>query len=466
MDFVAIDFETANQARSSACAVGLAFVSGGKIVGKESYLIRPPMSEFSSICTNIHGITWTDVRNEPEFPEIWKLILPKIDGTLVVAHNSTFDVSVLKAALNHYRIEFPKIETACTLRISKKVWRGVKSYSLSDLCSYLGIRPGDHDAAEDARAAAELLLAAMATKGATSPEAFIDSVGVKRSILAGCEWEDAQPIPVEEIEQALNLMEGITRGILLDGKVNAEERRSLFAWYEGNREIADRYPIKEIVQAIDRAMDDDIIDKDEIQDISALAAKIKSDYFSIATADLQKLYGMMYGILSDHEVTKEELQGLNRWMDDIEHLMDCYPYSLVHDLVASVLKDGRMDDSEKAAAEKLFRSLLQESGQAAPPDAPVRKLSWHCGSIIFEDSSFVITGESCLGSRTKITKIIEAKGGKVSSIVSKKTDYVVVGGAGNPHWAFSSAGTKIMAAMELQGKGAKVKFVKDKDVFC
>ena len=46
MNFVAIDFETANYARDSACAVGLVKVVGGEIVDKAVHLIKPPTREF------------------------------------------------------------------------------------------------------------------------------------------------------------------------------------------------------------------------------------------------------------------------------------------------------------------------------------------------------------------------------------------------------------------------------------
>ena len=58
-NFAAIDFETANHNRDSACAVGVAIVQAGQISSLERYLIRPPTQEFRF--THIHGLTWRDV---------------------------------------------------------------------------------------------------------------------------------------------------------------------------------------------------------------------------------------------------------------------------------------------------------------------------------------------------------------------------------------------------------------------
>ena len=67
--FLAIDFETADQGRDSACSVGLVRVAGGEIVGRTHYLIRPPRRTFPF--AYLHGITWERVAREPTFAGLW-----------------------------------------------------------------------------------------------------------------------------------------------------------------------------------------------------------------------------------------------------------------------------------------------------------------------------------------------------------------------------------------------------------
>ena len=59
---------------------------------------------------------------------------------------------------------------------------------------------------------------------------------------------------------------------------------------------------------------------------------------------------------------------------------------------------------------------------------------------IFNGKTFVITGSFSIGSRDELTKMIEDNGGKSSSSVSKKTDFLVVG---------EKAGSKLTKAQEL-----------------
>jgi len=67
--FAAIDFETANNARDSACAVGVVIVDGGRIVDRLSALIRPPSRTF--LFTHIHGLSWNDVKDAQPFDAVW-----------------------------------------------------------------------------------------------------------------------------------------------------------------------------------------------------------------------------------------------------------------------------------------------------------------------------------------------------------------------------------------------------------
>ena len=71
--FVAIDFETANRRRNSACAIGLAAAQASRIVAVRSFLICPPTPQFEF--SGIHGIRWSDVRDAPTFDGLWPMLL-------------------------------------------------------------------------------------------------------------------------------------------------------------------------------------------------------------------------------------------------------------------------------------------------------------------------------------------------------------------------------------------------------
>lgn len=63
--FVALDFETANQYRTSVCSIGLVFVENNNIVDTYYQLIKPSPNYYAPFCTQIHGISQHDTQNAP-----------------------------------------------------------------------------------------------------------------------------------------------------------------------------------------------------------------------------------------------------------------------------------------------------------------------------------------------------------------------------------------------------------------
>ena len=88
-NFAAVDFETANDTRSSVCSVGV--VRDGKIVDKFYSLINPFPNCYEDWATDIHGLTRSDIDSAPIFPDVWEKIEPLIKGLPLVAHNKQFD---------------------------------------------------------------------------------------------------------------------------------------------------------------------------------------------------------------------------------------------------------------------------------------------------------------------------------------------------------------------------------------
>ena len=133
-DHIAIDFETANQNRISACALGLVFIKNDRIAYQTSYHIKPPKSEkFSSRNIGIHGITAEDVDYAMTFDELWESELSKyFNQNLIIFHNASMDLSVLKNLFQHYSISDYKIEYLDTMRLAEKTGNPKKISELAD----------------------------------------------------------------------------------------------------------------------------------------------------------------------------------------------------------------------------------------------------------------------------------------------------------------------------------------------
>lgn len=186
MDFITIDFETATPYRNSACEIGLTFVENKEVVKTESWLIQPPDNEYSYFNKLIHGIEPTETADAPSFAELWQEIHPLIEGKLLIAHNASFDMSVLRNTLAHYDIPFPNLEYSCSYIFSRNVWKGLPAYDLATLCNHNNIEFQHHRAGPDSLATAELTIKAFEKEKITDKIDF--STKLKASI--GILYED------------------------------------------------------------------------------------------------------------------------------------------------------------------------------------------------------------------------------------------------------------------------------------
>jgi DNA polymerase-3 subunit epsilon len=160
--FVALDFETADRGRDSACAIGLVRVEGGQIVHRFNCLIRPPRARFEF--TPVHNIRWSDVADQLTFGELWPLIEDVISGAdFIAAHNAAFDKGVLYACCQAHDITQPPQKFVCTVKLARQTWN-IRPTKLPNVCDFLGIELNHHDAMSDAEACARIVLAAGHTR--------------------------------------------------------------------------------------------------------------------------------------------------------------------------------------------------------------------------------------------------------------------------------------------------------------
>ena len=80
-DFVAIDFESANDQRGSICSVGIVIVKNGEIVDKFYSLIRPRPNYYNYWHSKIHGLNNKDTDFAPSFKEVWGKVSKLLEAT-------------------------------------------------------------------------------------------------------------------------------------------------------------------------------------------------------------------------------------------------------------------------------------------------------------------------------------------------------------------------------------------------
>ena len=192
LTFNAIDVETANRTRASICQIGIAQVQVGKIKRAASFLVNPE-EPFESFQINLHGINEEAVSEAETMLSIHPKLYRLIEGAPLASH-SPFDKQALEKAASKYGLTMPQIRWLDTGRVARTAWPDrydESGWGLKKIAADLGIEFLHHDAAEDARAAAEILLHACRHTGLDVDD-WLEQAGYERSPAAQTKTQQVQ----------------------------------------------------------------------------------------------------------------------------------------------------------------------------------------------------------------------------------------------------------------------------------
>jgi len=230
-DFIAIDFETANPKRVSACALGFARVNNGQIIEKNGILIRP-VGGHAPFQTRIHGITEKHTSKKLDFCGLYPKIRQLFDYPLV--GHSLFDKQVLNALSEHFSLGL-NFDYTDSSAVAKKVLPGLKNHKLKTLAKHFDLpKFKHHDAADDAVACANIFLN-------LQPEGVPDTL---------------QPPTVSK-----NGFSCLATDILEDKIVDYKEAYALLYWLEDNCAFANSHI--ELWNTVIEVLEDDVLTDDE-----------------------------------------------------------------------------------------------------------------------------------------------------------------------------------------------------------
>lgn len=157
MLYAIIDIETTglSPAREKITEIAIVLHDGEKITHEFSTLINPE-KKIPYRITQMTGINNSMVKNGPKFYEVAKQIVELTQDRIIVGHNVRFDYGFIRAEFNSLGYDFQR-STLDTVKLSRKLIPGKRSYGLGKLCASLGIENrARHRALGDALATTEL----------------------------------------------------------------------------------------------------------------------------------------------------------------------------------------------------------------------------------------------------------------------------------------------------------------------
>jgi DNA polymerase-3 subunit epsilon len=156
--YAIVDIETTggNPRTEKITEIAIYLHDGEKITDEFSTLINPEKN-IPQFITALTGISNEMVAGAPKFYEVAKEIVEFTDNRILVAHNASFDYKFIKSEFKSLGFDYHR-ENLCTLKLSRKLLPGFRSYSLGNICTDLGILiENRHRAAGDALATVKLL---------------------------------------------------------------------------------------------------------------------------------------------------------------------------------------------------------------------------------------------------------------------------------------------------------------------
>jgi NAD-dependent DNA ligase len=273
------------------------------------------------------------------------------------------------------------------------------------------------------------------------------------------------------LDKSINSLMGLIEGIAIDDAINASEIAFFYRWLDDHKELRELHPFNELVPVVRAAIKDGVLSEEEREDITWLCNRLRSaEYYDKTTADLQRLHGVLGGIIADGVVSEDELRALADWIDEHDHLRTCWPYDEVGALITSVMADKKIDEQEHKLLVDFFSefvSVADERTIVSPHFAEGTTLAGLCAvcpEIDFADQKFCFTGSSTRHTRVELSTLIHNLGGHVSSSLSASVKYLVIGAEGNPCWAYACYGRKVEKAVELRKAGVRLLIVHENDL--
>ena len=195
--FAILDIETTGGSPKTEkiTEIAIFFHDGEKVVDEWNTLLNPEKS-IPYFITGLTGITNEMVADAPRFFEVAKELVERTENYTIVGHNVNFDYSFIKSEFKRLGFEYDR-KTLCTVKLSRRILPGHKSYSLGKICKELGIEIHDrHRAAGDALATVKLFeLLRKNQNGGDGLELISEPSGRYKNLNENLVVEDIQNLP-------------------------------------------------------------------------------------------------------------------------------------------------------------------------------------------------------------------------------------------------------------------------------
>lgn len=271
-DISFIDVETPNRKNDRICSIGIIRTNRTGSVVDQDYILVNPEEPFDALNSGIHGLTPIDIEGCGNFADVWPRINSLLENADIVAHNASFDLSVLCKCLTAYGIEAKPFTYTCTMRLAGSLLHDLPDRKLDTICSRCGVElEAHHKAIADARACMEVFFAL------NDIAAIADRADLWQEYVPYAERQARRACAPAAIRRASTkaqkqLVE-LCKLIVEDGSVSLKEAAALH-WWIGSSDALNGKTAGNLLEALSAILEDGAIDEDEEERLLATLRRI------------------------------------------------------------------------------------------------------------------------------------------------------------------------------------------------
>jgi DNA polymerase III subunit epsilon len=194
--YAIVDIETTGgHAAANGITEIAVYIHDGTSVVKHFETLVNPLQKIPTYITALTGISNDTVKDAPSFAAIAPVLYELLYGNIFVAHNVNFDYSFINHQLKSAGFELNS-KKLCTIRLGRKIFPGLPSYSLGNLCRHFDIPiNGRHRAGGDALATVKLFEHYLANGGETAIQQMLKKSSAEQWLPLHLDKKDITQLP-------------------------------------------------------------------------------------------------------------------------------------------------------------------------------------------------------------------------------------------------------------------------------
>ncbi|AMW79764.1 hypothetical protein AMD27_13230 [Acinetobacter sp. TGL-Y2] len=266
-------------------------------------------------------------------------------------------------------------------------------------------------------------------------------------------------------DKNINSFLGFIEGIAIDGKINVKEIEAIIEWHNSLAELHDPHFERLFKKLSEITTVDGISDEEKNNFFKVLQLFKSNEFYKKHTADVQRLHGILAGLVCDRSLTISELSFLNLWLKDNDHLEDDLLYQEVFTALKPLRINKDLTDAQISSINKLIARYVDvdNHGQLKKVVESEDNPDFYKGQLQLEDAVYCFTGASSRFKKSEWKDLVQNNGAKFVDDMTMSVNYLVICNKGNTAWAHVSYGRKFEQAKKWQKDGVNIKIITEDD---